>query len=151
MNLRSEHKRLYGIWRGMRGRCQNPNRPKFRNYGARGISVCEEWQSFANFCKWALENGYQDDLSIDRIDNNGNYCPENCRWATSLEQNHNRSCTLKVLFGGETHTVSEVASMIGMDYYLLRSRLKRGMDIESAITRPRMTHKLHERKRGDSI
>lgn len=141
MSLKSENKRLYGIWRGMRGRCQNPNRQKYSTYGARGISVCAEWQTFANFHKWALANGYQDALTIDRIDNDGDYCPENCRWATALEQNHNRSCTLKVLFEGKLRTVSEVASITGMDYYLLRSRLKRGMDIESALTTPRMTHK----------
>lgn len=144
MSLKSENERLYRIWRGMRGRCQNPNRPKYSIYGARGISVCNEWQSFANFHKWAVANGYQDDLTIDRIDNDGNYCPENCRWATALEQNHNRSCTLKVLFSGETRTVSEVASITGVDYYLLRSRLKRGMDIEAAVTTPLMTHK-HKR------
>lgn len=148
MSLKSENKRLYGIWRGMRGRCQNPNRPKYRMYGARGISVCDEWQTFANFLKWAVANGYQDNLTIDRIDNDGNYCPENCRWATVLEQNHNRSCTLKVLFAGEIRTVSEVSSITGMSYYLLRSRLKTGMDIETAITTPLMTHKSHKRKVG---
>lgn len=146
MSLKSENERLYRIWRGMRGRCQNPNRPKYSIYGARGISVCHEWQSFANFHKWAVANGYQDDLTIDRIDNDGNYCPENCRWVTALEQNHNRSCTLKVLFLGETRTVSEVASITGVDYYLLRSRLKRGMDIEAAVTTPPMTHKNKRRE-----
>ncbi len=146
MSLRSENKRLYRIWKGMRDRCQNPNRAKFGIYGARGISVCDEWQSFENFYKWAVENGYQDDLTIDRIDNDGNYCPENCRWATALEQNHNRSCTLKVLFAGKIRTVSEVASITGVDYFLLRSRLKAGMDIETALTAPLMTHKFYKRR-----
>ena len=141
MSLKNENPRLYGIWRGMRGRCQNPNRPKYGIYGARGISVCDEWQSFANFHKWAVANGYADCLTIDRIDNNGNYCPENCRWATALEQNRNRSCSLNVLFAGEVRSVSEVAAITGMDYYLLRSRLKRGMDIETAIAAPFKTHK----------
>ena len=151
MSLKSENKRLYEIWRGMRGRCQNPNRPKYNIYGARGISVCDEWQSFANFYKWAVASGYQDNLSIDRIDNNGDYCPENCRWASALEQNHNRSCTLKVSFAGEIRTVSEVASITGMDYYLLRSRLKRGMDIDAALTTPLMTHKTHRRRKKNEV
>lgn len=147
MSLKKENKRLYGIWRGMLGRCQNPNRPKYSIYGARGISVCEEWQIFENFKRWAVANGYQDNLTIDRIDNDGNYCPENCRWATTLEQNHNRSCSLNVLFAGKICSISEVAAITGMDYYLLRSRLKRGMDIETAITAPFRTHK----RRHESI
>lgn len=151
MSVKKENRRLYGIWRGMRGRCQNPNRPKYSIYGARGISVCEEWQSFENFRKWAVENGYQDDLTIDRVDNNGNYCPENCRWATALEQTRNRSCTLRVSFSGEIRTVSEVSAITGMDYYLLRARLKRGMDIEEALTMPRHTQHSHRRRNKNEI
>lgn len=142
-----KHNRLYRIWCGMKGRCQNPNRPKYSIYGARGISVCDEWQNFSNFRKWSMENGYRDDLTIDRIDNNGNYCPENCRWATSIEQNHNRSCSLNVIYKGKMRSVPEIASEVGMDYYLLRSRLKRGMDIESAINMPRKTHKQQKKVR----
>lgn len=83
--------RLYRIWAAMKQRCYNPKRTKFENYGGRGISVCSEWKdSFDVFCDWAMRNGYHDDLTIDRIDVNGNYEPSNCRWTTYSEQNRNR-------------------------------------------------------------
>lgn len=83
--------RLYHIWIAMKGRCYNQNGKAYESYGGRGISVCEEWRySFEAFRDWALTHGYRDDLSIDRIDNDGNYEPENCRWATAKEQNFNK-------------------------------------------------------------
>lgn len=82
--------RLYSIWKGMRARCNNPNHTRYNDYGGRGIRICAEWDDFAAFRDWALANGYRDDLTLDRKENDGNYCPENCRWATYLEQRHNR-------------------------------------------------------------
>lgn len=82
--------RLYRIWCGMRQRCYDQNSPNYKNYGGRGITVCDEWQEFEPFAAWALMHGYSIDLQIDRIDNDKGYSPENCRFVTPLENNHNR-------------------------------------------------------------
>ena len=87
--------RQYNIWRSMKQRCHNPNNARYKDYGGRGITVCDEWlNSFEAFYKWSLSSGYRDDLSIDRIDNDKGYFPENCRWATAVEQYHNKRNTV---------------------------------------------------------
>lgn len=83
--------RLYQCWSDMKQRCLNPNNSFYYRYGGRGIKFCDEWRDFTSFMEWALSNGYSDDLTLDRIDNDGNYCPENCKWSTQREQSLNKT------------------------------------------------------------
>lgn len=100
--------RLYHIWRGMKARCYNPNSPSYKYYGGRGIEVCDEWKNdFSSFQTWAMNNGYADDLSIDRIDFNGNYCSDNCRWETSTSQNNNKRNNVYLTLGDRTQTLAQ--------------------------------------------
>ena len=84
------HTRLYQCWADMKSRCNNPNSQFYKRYGGRGISYCKEWERFEPFMKWALSNGYSDDLTLDRIDNDGDYSPDNCKWSTQQEQAINK-------------------------------------------------------------
>ena len=108
--------RIYGIRKDMISRCYNKNNIEFHNYGERGISVCNEWldkkNGAVNFHNWALNNGYKEGLTIDRIDNNGNYCPENCRWATYKEQSENKRSNVYFLLNGEKITLKKLLSII---------------------------------------
>ena len=103
------HHPLHGIWNGMKIRCYDKNRKQYKNYGGRGIEVCDEWKNdFKAFYDWAMANGYQKGLSIDRIDNDGDYCPENCRWADNFTQaNNSRQCHY-IQYDGRTHMASTV-------------------------------------------
>jgi hypothetical protein len=103
----ADYPNLYGVWLSMKSRCENPNRPKFKDYGYRGIEICEEWQDAGNFAKWAFSNGYKQGLQIDRIDNDGNYEPSNCRFVTPKENSRNRRNTKLLTINGETKSVAE--------------------------------------------
>lgn len=128
--------RLSRILNGMRSRCNNKNDKHYNYYGGRGISVCDEWsgrQGIYNFYKWALENGYNDKLTIDRIDNNKGYSPENCRWATMEEQARNRRNTIILDYNGNKHTISEVSNDLGISYNSLYELIHSGMNVQEAI------------------
>lgn len=98
---------IYSVWCSMKQRCYNPNRKKYKDYGQRGIEICDEWQDAAVFAEWALSNGYRAGLQIDRIDNDGNYEPSNCRFVTPKENSRNRRNTKLLTINGETKSVAE--------------------------------------------
>lgn len=126
----------YKIWQQMRDRCFNPNNPSYKDYGGRGITVCEQWSSFHTFI---LDVGQRHDprLSLDRFPNNdGNYEPGNCRWATRRQQCLNTRRNIKAEINGVTKTTSEWADIYGIKRVSLRSRLMRGMPVIEAITTP---------------
>lgn len=125
--------RLYECWRHMRYRCSNPNNQAYKDYGGRGIQVCREWQDFAEFKKWALANGYTEELTIDRIDVNGDYRPDNCRWVNSKTQMNNRRTTPKYAVGKERLTLSEWSQRTGIPRSTIWNRLRRGLSFEEAI------------------
>lgn len=129
--------RLYRIWRGMLTRCENPNNHAFEHYGAKGISVCEEWHSFGSFRDWSFSNGYSEKSSIDRICNDGGYNPENCRWVENWNvQMNNRSSCHVLEFKGEKKTISEWANITGLKSTTIRKRLDMGWNIEAALKTP---------------
>ena len=118
--------RLYNIWLDMRHRCTIPGSTRYDNYGGRGINVCEEWNDFATFRFWAESSGYNDTLSIDRVDVNGDYCPENCRWTDILSQNNNTTRNVKIALGGEEMTIGQWARRLGISYNTMYGRIKLG-------------------------
>ena len=127
---------IYHIWQGMRDRCSRKKNKSYSYYGGRGIKVCEEWQnSFLSFMNWAIANGYKKNLTIERIDNNGNYCPENCTFATMKQQSNNRRNGAYFSYNGETHTISEWSDILGVKQSLLRYRLWKGMPFQKAISK----------------
>lgn len=137
---RSGHHRLYSIRKGMLERCYNPNSIGYENYGGKGVKVCDEWiENYSSFKDWALRSGYEDGLTIDRIDNDGDYCPENCRWASAIIQANNKKSVPKYEYQGESHSISEWARILNMPRGLLKDRItKLHWDIEKAfITPPR--------------
>lgn len=132
------HDRIYGIWTDMKSRCNNPNRKHYKYYGERGIKVCKEWEEdFMSFYNWSMNNGYDDNLTIDRIDVNGDYCPENCRWATKEQQANNTRLNHLLEYNGETHDITEWAKILGMKPSTLFARINDyHWTIERAFTQP---------------
>lgn len=126
--------RIYKIWVKMRGRCSNPSYNEYKHYGARGIRVCEEWNDdFMKFYNWSMLNGYSDRLTIDRIDNDGNYEPSNCRWVTQKQQCNNYSRNHLITHNGETHTMQEWGEMLGVNVSTMSTRAWRGWSDEEIL------------------
>lgn len=128
--------KLYRVWNSMKQRCFNKNDKFYFCYGGRGITVCEEWiNSFQSFYNWAINNGYQENLSIDRRNVNGNYSPENCRWVDMKTQQRNRRDRKKFLFNGKEKTLAEISEETGIAIGTLWERNKRGVQLDGNIDR----------------
>lgn len=125
--------RIYNIWKDMRKRCNNPNSANYKNYGGRGITVCNEWDDFLNFKDWSYNNGYSDLLSLDRIDNSSGYNPNNCRWADRFTQNNNTRKNKLYHVNGEMLTVSQLSRKYNINVQTLRSRINTGKNIIEAL------------------
>lgn len=147
-NSGKTYTRLYRIWISMKSRCYNKNNDSYFRYGGRGICICDEWRNnFDAFRSWAEHHGYQDALTIDRIDTNGNYEPSNCRWATYQEQRENQNSrytfTDQHYYGklyaafGEEKPLSEWCSIYGLSRPMITARLKTGLSLEEALTLPK--------------
>ena len=136
--------RLHDIWRSMKSRCKNETNGSYRWYGGKGIQVCEEWDTyFIAFREWAMNNGYNDILTIDRIDSSRDYEPDNCRWVTMKEQQNNRCNNHRIVFNGEEFTLTQWAERIGLTPNTLSKRLQDGWSIERALTTPKVVSKSH--------
>ena len=121
--------RVYRIWHNMKERCQNPEHANYNNYGKRGIAVCKEWQAFQPFYRWAISHGYSQELTLDRINNNAEYSPENCRWSTWNEQANNRRvacCAIMVAVENQdVIPLTKLAEIFNVKYNTLYVRAKR--------------------------
>lgn len=128
--------RLYSIWASMRERCRNSSDKNYHHYGGRGISVCNEWDSYIIFKEWALNNGYHEDLTLDRIDVNGNYEPTNCRWVTMNIQANNKRNNHYITYNNKTQSMMDWSNEIGINYSTLRKRIRDGWSPEKALSNP---------------
>ena len=139
--------RLSNIFHNMKQRCYNPNDINYKNYGGRGIKLCDEWndreiarnvkgmntKGFIAFKEWSLKNGYADNLTIDRIDVNGDYSPENCRWVSGKVQNNNRRNNHYITYNGKTQSLTLWCSELHLNYYKIQTRLRMGWSVEKAF------------------
>lgn len=132
------HTRLYGVWKSMRGRCYYESSDNYYLYGGRGIKICDEWEDFENFRDWAMTNGYDPyaeygECTIDRIDPNGDYCPENCRFVSMKVQANNKNNNLSISYNGEDLTLAQFSRLIDMDPRTVKYRLDHGMTPEEIV------------------
>lgn len=131
--------RLHRIWHSMYCRCYYKTTNQYKNYGGKGIKVCEEWkhiEGFINFYNWAINNGYSEELTLDRIDNSKDYCPENCRWSTPKYQSNHKTNNIIYTINGKTQTAKQWCEEYGVSQTTFNDRLNRGWDLEKAISKP---------------
>lgn len=129
--------RLYNIWSNMKQRCNSENQSNYNRYGGRGITYCKQWEDFSGFSKWAFENGYEDTLTIERKDVNGNYCPENCCWIPQPDQAKNRRPSLRLVDkNGNERLMVDIAEELGISADVVRARYESGWDLYSAVYTP---------------
>lgn len=144
------HTPLYGVWNNMKNRCTNIHDKSYKNYGGRGISICEEWKnSFQCFYDWSIKNGYKEGLTIERIDNDGNYCPENCKWIIKGEQVNNRRNNQFYTYQGKTQTLGQWCKELNLDYGRIHGRITYGnWTFERAISTPIDVSKRNKKARN---
>jgi hypothetical protein len=128
--------RLYGIWTGMKQRCTNPKRNGYKHYGGKGITVCQEWFDFPAFYLWATANGYTEKLTLDRINPDGNYCPENCQWIPEADQNRNKTNNRLITAQGKTMLLCDWAKILGIRASVILNRIQSGWTETEAVTTP---------------
>lgn len=128
--------RVHKIWSSMHERCERKSHEHFDCYGGRGIKVCEEWNDYGKFREWALNNGYKENLTLDRIDVNGDYCPENCRWADWTTQQNNKRNNHNLTYRGQTKTIAEWSRVTGINKTTIRARLISGWCVEDVLNKP---------------
>lgn len=136
--------KLYDVWCAMIKRCNNPHYHDYRRYGGRGINIASEWRTYEPFRDWAIANGYKEGLELDRIDNDGNYCRDNCRWVTHQEQCRNRSSNVWIQYMGRKWSVAECSKRTGIAEDTIRARVKNGWTPEEIFSVPCKTR----RKKG---
>ena len=128
--------RLYRIWKDILRRCEDPRRRGYVDYGGRGIKICDEWKSYEAFKEWALSNGYNDALSIDRINNDEGYCPSNCQWTDDVTQANNKRSNRLITIEDKTMTMAQWSRETGISYGALQRRISSGWDPADAVTLP---------------
>lgn len=139
------HTKLYEVWKSIKQRCYNPKHHAYKNWGGRGIKVCDEWkENFQAFYDWSYSNGYKeecqksekDKLTIDRINNDGDYCPSNCRWVNRTTQSRNKRVNKKIIYKNEEHCLVEWCEILNLYYQTINARLRRGWSIEKSFETP---------------
>lgn len=144
--------RMYEIYYSMKKRCRNKRSKAYKNYGGRGIKICDEWlgkNGFINFYEWSINNGYSDELTLDRINVNGNYCSENCRWATYETQANNRRTNHNLEYRGQILNIKQWSKLTGIERSTIGARIKLGWSVEKALSAP--TRKITKAAAGERM